>query len=286
MIEAVSQVAFGNQRISLANNDESVLTLTKLTCTGLEQLIAGDICAIRVPNFIDKALAHIFGAWACQNAVAAYTHELYDERGLPYQAEYGVRRLGTPYNSTYGKTPGSKEHRHYYSDAPITIELMQKYCYPHLTPMEKFLAATNAIWKRGGKVAHFDGLPMFYGIIRKTEPNAEILQDQPHCDALNSSYTLSAQFSANIYLDVPEYGGELELWKVPVLSLEAIRNIPSDFNWREVLPEPILIKPQIGDLIIFNTRRPHAVRVFEKGNRISMQSFIGYNPNEPLWFWS
>ena len=41
-----------------------------------------------------------------------------------------------------------------------------------------------------------------------------------------------------------------------------------------------------GDLIILNSGRPHAVRGFEDGVRISMQTFISYRKDNILQLFS
>ena len=50
--------------------------------------------------------------------------------------------------------------------------------------------------------------------------------------------------------------------------------------------EVVEILPQEGDLILFNTRRPHAVTRFFGSFRITIQTFIGYKTGEPLYMWN
>lgn len=79
---------------------------------------------------------------------------------------------------------------------------------------------------------------------------------------------IHSQFSANIYLQMPPNlsaspvgeRGELELWNVPALSVDAILEADGDRDWRAELPESILVRPSNGDLVLFNTRKPHAIR--------------------------
>src|SRR5262249_30115677 len=98
-------------------------------------------------------------------------------------------------------------------------------------------------------------------------------------------YKQEGQFSANIYLEVSDDGGEIELWDYPPLHPSEIA-ADSKSDWRAALPESFLVTPKRADLILFNTRRPHAVRSFDKGRRITIQCFIGFRKGEPLSLWN
>jgi hypothetical protein len=133
---------------------------------------------------------------------------------------------------------------------------------------------------------------------------------------------LANQFSANIYLSTPNYTdevaaagtsngdsdspwsvsgrraipaalqaampdtardhGELEMWDVPALPPHEIHETAPDFDWRAALPPSLLIRPRVGDLILINTRKPHAIRSFQSGDRISLQTFIGLHTDGRL----
>merc|ERR1719436_459860 len=98
---------------------------------------------------------------------------------------------------------------------------------------------------------------------------------------------IKQQFAANVYLDVPERGGELEIWDVEPLSCDAIVQLDQSKDIRSQLPtDSIKVRPVKGDLLLFNTRRPHAVCPFPNGTRTSMQTFIGCNDDKPLILWN
>ena len=81
-------------------------------------------------------------------------------------------------------------------------------------------------------------------------------------------------------------GGELEVLKAPAFTHEEVTARPKDHDWSTEGEESIYIKPECGDLVLINTRRPHATKTFDSGSRVAVASFIGYNPGEPLQFWS
>jgi hypothetical protein len=51
---------------------------------------------------------------------------------------------------------------------------------------------------------------------------------------------------------------------------------------RSLLPEPEVIVPQVGELVLFNTRFMHAVPGFSQGTRVTLHTFIQYAEGKPL----
>jgi len=134
---------------------------------------------------------------------------------------------------------------------------------------------------------------MFIGLSRVVEPGVYFLahhdifaKDAPHSFHAKS---LQAQFACNVYLDMPDEGGELEIWEREMLPTEfdALRGdsygIPP-----ELLGKPSLrLKPNCGELILFNSRKMHAVAPSVNSARLSLSCFVGYRGDHaPLTFWS
>jgi len=266
--------------------NQTIECLNFLTKEDLQALINGQVLALKIANFVEPDLCHKLAQWyQTHPRQQAYTTEYYVE-GNPIQVDQGVIRIGSPYNLTYGKAKDDPIYENYYTDAAANTKERKDTCAPNLDPIEKLISQLNKIYVHGARIASFDDRPMFAGIGRITKAYAQLLEAQPHCDALPQKFSLDCQFGANFYFEAPKKGGELEVWDYPCLSLNEISTISPDQDLRSELGKSILIKPQKGDLIIISTRRPHAVRMFQEGKRISLNCFIGYRRSESLLLWS
>lgn len=273
------------KEVSRTSTDGRIARVTHLTADWLRALFEGEICAIRVPGYTPLATCAKLGDWFLETELREnYRHETYVD-GKVETLHYGVDRIGHPYNLTYYAERSSPVVRHYYDNALPSIRLVRQICGPELSPIDRLRLELDETWPTGANIGTFDGPKMFCGIGRVTLPKKRILELQPHCDSLPLGYSLDGQFSANVYLAVPRVGGELELWDVPPLSQREIIELEQSCNVREMLPPPLRIHPNVGELIVFNTRKPHAVRSFEDGNRVSIQSFIGFSSKGPLQLW-
>ena len=140
--------------------------------------------------------------------------------------------------------------------------------------------------------------PAFAGLVRIVQGGGEIL---PHQDDLSEDLPghpfvekmLSpggGQLAGNIYLQVPPAGGELVIWDLHLSSEEiAARQISgSDYGVDPTtLPEPtVIIKPQPGSLILFDSTRMHAVTKPAEGLRVSFSFFIASSPDGIIHYWS
>lgn len=89
-----------------------------------------------------------------------------------------------------------------------------------------------------------------------------------------------------MYLSTPAIGGELIIYPLEPLSAEQVDDFEANqLLWASQLGEGIRIKPNAGDLILINTRRPHAASSSGEGTRVSLQTFIGVNQGESLQLW-
>jgi hypothetical protein len=165
---------------------------------------------------------------------------------------------------------------------------------PYLSPMDKFRLELDEIWPGGVRVDGFNGQNGLIGLVRIMKP--EFLMEGIggrhgvcHVDAGIDSPRLSS----NIYLRVPKSGGELRIWPLKLDAKTArspyytlIKAVTFDRHIQEVLhhnlPEPFVIRPQEGDLIIIDSARPHAVAGFQEGSRMSIQSFLTYSDKQLL----
>jgi len=254
----------------------------------LTDLFENRICAVQVPQYASAEICSMLARYFHDNSqLEDYYHEVRKGNEVNF-LQYGVQRLGVPYNTTYGKEKTSTEWLRYYEETLPTIRAVRSVCSPNLSPIDQLRLELDELWPHGASVGNFDGKKMLVGIGRIMRPETSYLAAaQPHFDSLPQRVAdLVSQFAANIYLEMPSVGGELEMWDIDPLSVDKIDNADSDANWREVLPESFLIKPKVGDLILFNTRRAHAIQQFSSGNRITLQCFIGMHKNRSISVWN
>lgn len=255
----------------------------KINPKSLDLLINNEIIALIITNYYQPELCDSLSYKLLESQnIQTYTHETIENDKIE-QKYYGVNRVGTPFNMTYNLTQKDLIER-YYHDAAFGIETMRSFCYPALSPIDKLRLELDENFLPGATVAHFQNKKMLAGIGRISLASLSYLsEEQPHFDALPLKYaTLDVQLAANIYLKVPDEGGDLELWNVP--SLTPLSKVASD--WRSELPPSIKIKPRKGDLIIFNCRKPHAICAFKGNERVTAQVFIGYQKGNPLMLWN
>jgi len=162
-----------------------------------------------------------------------------------------------------------------------------------LSPLDKLRLELDECWSKGATLLKDTktGLPYLPGIGRIMNGPTQWTDGFVHVDELSPLDKTSGLFSANIYLQLPPVGGEIHIWGVSfknrwdfyrhasTLSLMTTPDEPSQNLLRSILPKPIRIKPDRGDLIMICTQRPHAVQGFPIGKRVSLQSFITNTPN-------
>jgi hypothetical protein len=265
----------------------AILELTQLDAASLKKLITGEVLAIRIADFANEQTSAVLNKYIDETAILQeYNHETY-ESGKVVQQFYGVHRWGTPFNSTYGKSAGSDAQQQYYADAAHMRGLIDSLCAPQKPPIHLLMEHLQQVWPEGATTAAFQGQPMFCGIIRAVFPEtAHLSETVPHVDCLPISIAkLEHQFSANIYIDTPPSGGELIIWDTEAFAYEDVERFEGALLPEDRLQKPLHIQPRKNELIIINTRRPHAICGFDSGKRISIQSFIGYTTGEPFYFW-
>ncbi len=215
-------------------------------------------------------------------------HEHRNDNEIEY-VYYGVDTVGASYNITYWKNPDSEEYARYYDVAKTYHSNIRSACFPFLNPFDNFRLELDEVWPKRVGLANFDNHEkMIAGLARLVIAGKDVLvSKQPHCDSVpREKVNLKKQFAANIYLDVPNIGGELEIWDVPPLSLDEIERISPTEDLRSALPPSTTFKPEKGDLIIFNARKPHAIKSFLKGRRITLQGFLGFHEDDSISIWS
>ena len=252
----------------------------------LRQLFDGSVGFLRVPGFVNKELAHSLGRWILHHPDRTeYGQNVADENapGKTKYIYYQVDRVGFPRNQLIGKPPDAPEWETYFEKRNEISSGMYEIT-GHRHPIEKLLTILKDKWPYGAEYEKHQNRNLFSGIGRVTVPGKDsLLEKLPHVDG---TWPYEKHFSANVYLYVPNTGGELEVFHKPELTAKEVGEVNSDRDFRQEGWPSTLIKPRLGDLILINTRRPHAVKTYEKGIRVSVATFIGYDSGKPLKFYS
>ena len=260
---------------------------TQLSVDSLMALIDRRILALRVPDYYPTDDAARVGQLILNG---------YGPEGIGAAKDYetdgvgGAKRLGLPFFDTRNK-PDLLD-RYYAEAVPAQRDLRQMFA-PFLSPIDKLRVELQEIWPCGALPENLDGRNMFIGLGRVFDQGVEGL---PHQDILwrdsseEKARTIKAQLGSNMYLKCPSIGGELEVWNLCPTDDEYDQYCgPGSYGIdRSTLPAPaVVVKPEPGDLILFNSECIHAVRLISGEPRVSVSSFIGYRGiGAPLTMWS
>ncbi len=244
----------------------------------VEALIARDAPIIRVANFVQPS--------TCRSIARGLQKEGYDD----YLNAPAVGRIGMSFFET-----GENEEliERYFHTALPNIATLRKACAPYPCPIDVFRCVVDELWPKGANLQTLSGRKMFAGLSRNMRPGAPLLAHHdmfarlaPHAQEAND---LLMQMAVNVYIDVPAQGGELLMWRHEIPDAEFLRRRGDKYGMDiEPLGSPdIVVKPEVGDLIIFNARKLHAVAAGEGSDRLTLSCFLGYRGlDRPLTFWS
>ncbi|MGH3873019.1 MAG: hypothetical protein ACRDSR_16185 [Pseudonocardiaceae bacterium] len=240
----------------------------------LEAVLANDVAAIRVPNFVT--------ADVCTKSVAAIeAHGFSCYRNV----EPPIGRIGI---TQYEHRTAREE---YFHEACGSNEARARLFSKTTDPVLLMIDALCEAWGSSVELAKEpDGQSYFAGVIRI------IGEALIHCDwAIHDAPdwaigSISAQLTWNIYYTLSESGGETTVFKRPwTMDLEAFANA-GDYGYSPMAVDGSdrqIIAPDRGDLLIFNSRNLHRVsQILGTGRRITASSFIGRTPSDILVLWS
>ena len=257
---------------------------SRLLQQDLLDLLEGEILVLRIYPFVTLDLS--------QQWVQKVKHHPMFER-YSMAPDVGVRRIGM---TLFEAQNEADKLEAYYRLAAKTYQTMDELFAPLVNPLKRLHRRIHNNWSAGTKIESVEGRAMNPGILRQFEtaasgglpPHQDVLQrDLPDC---RSARQLRGQLAANLYLELPRQGGELEVWDFAPSSreVEMLYTGHHDFIQREQLPfEAIRIKPRPAELILFRSDCVHAVRASKESERTAVSCFVGYyGVDKPLTFWS
>ena len=254
---------------------------SSLSMSDILALVGGDCCALHVKNFLPEEI--------CIQLMNQVTTS---EKLRSHREVDGLKMIGYPFFSV---AKDSNREEQYYREAKNFSQDIREMCFPYLSPLDQIISELCCAWQPGVAVeaVNKQSLPMSPGIVRVVEKGVEVL---PHHDFLsedvknsNNSSSLTCQLGLNVYLDVPEHGGELDLYLRKYSSSEFARLSAGSYGIdRTLVGAPVFsIKPAIGDMILIRTWELHGIRSPKLGRRATMSSFIGVrSENEPITIWA
>lgn len=267
----------------LLDSQEKIVEIQKLDKAVLASFFNGEVLAIRVPDFCDHYQDIIKNL---RTKMSEFTHYRMAE-------DVAVKKIGF----TVFETENKPEYlSHYFKHATLYSEKIRRLCHPFQNPMDTFHILLDENWPAGASLETCSLGKMTPCIFRMMEANYN--EGLPaHQDVLSRDLpnehkftNILAQAAANIYLSVPEEGGELLLWdKNPTFEeYQALKEDRYDFiDTKKLEGSPFVMKPRSGELIMFRSDHIHAVNSSVNVNRIAQSCFVGYYGEEhPLTYWA
>lgn len=95
------------------------------------------------------------------------------------------------------------------------------------------------------------------------------------------------QLAWNLYIDIPQQGGELLIWDKQWQPADDIFQVDGNYYYDEAVvagQNRLSIKPQRGEILLINTRNFHAVA--DSDNRFAFGSFIACLGEGSMMLWS
>lgn len=257
-----------------------IIEAPALTRENLLKLVQGRALALRIKGYYAKETS------------AEVARRLLAHPRFGFYANAGdIGRVGM----SFFETLVSDELRDlYFAQAAETMKDLRGACTPYASPIDLLRVELEELWPAGAQLLTMNGKSMFVGLARVFRGKAEAI---PHQDILRRDAAtfplaarLTAQLAANVYLQPSEEGGELELWGMSYSDEEYdARRWKASYGLdRERIRESrALLRPETGDLILFNATQVHAVRPTLRGTRVTVSCFVGVQTTaEPLVYWS
>lgn len=257
-----------------------ILEAETLTLGDLLDLIEGRVLALRIRNYYPRDLS------------GEIARRLLAHPRFGFYANAGdIGRVGMSFFETL---VSSELREEYFAAADATMKDLRAACSPYVSPIDRLRVELEELWPSGAQLLRMDGRTMFVGLARVFRGRAEAI---PHQDILRRDATnfplaarLRTQLAGNVYLQPSAEGGELELWGRSYSDddYDARRWKNSyGLDRARIDPSRAILRPEQGDLILFNATQVHAVRPTLRGTRVTLSCFVGARcAAEPLVYWS
>jgi hypothetical protein len=204
-------------------------------------------------------------------------------------------RIGRVGRAFFETTVSRDAFVEYFEQSPDWFRALREACEPHQTPIDKLRLQLDECWDNGAGLCRLNGKTMYAGLIRVFDQGAFAEPHQDHLDWDAAQHEIyedayySVQLAGNVYLHMPQSGGELAIWPISLPRTEyESRRIAGSYGVDvRGLGEPLTLRPEKGELILFNARNLHRVDAPSEGRRITASCFVGYRgDSSALSIWS
>lgn len=255
----------------------SVVDSSAFTTELIEDLAAGRVAAVRVADFMPRAM--------CERTLKALEAASFDTYGKQ-RVEPAVMRFGV----------GVSDHR---SDGVVVDgywtavdEARAAWLGLDLPadPFQQCRDALSAAWPGGVRVGSRGGREMGAGVAREANQGFRVHFDDAAREFSGNllDSTLVAQFAFNLYLSVPEVGGETVVWRHRWQPSDEALRLPDSYGFSEEVvegAESFELKPSVGEALLFDPRNYHAVRPSRNVRRIALGFAVGLTDTGELLTW-
>ena len=252
-----------------------------LTADAVKEIVHKEAAVVRVKRF--------FHPDACDNIAGNLLNS-------PLYGKYAnAPKIGRVGRAFFETTVSNQALQDYFSQSREWLRMLRDACEPHQTPIDKVRLQLDESWDPGAHLGRIAGRTMYAGLIRVFDQGAFAEPHQDHLDWDAAQHEIyddayyPVQIAGNVYLHMPEVGGELALWSMSLSRTDyEARRIPGSYGVDAAgLGDPLVLTPEKGELILFNARNVHRVDAPQKGHRVSASCFIGYRTDgQPLSIWS
>lgn len=250
---------------------------------GAEDLIAlfrGQVLAIRVAEFCPAEVCALMSDRLMNHPQLAY---------YPHAPS-----IGRVMDAFYEGHSDPEKRKRYYDRALQSIYEFRQISWPYLNPLDHLRLILADIWSAGAVRENIHGRPIALGLAQFFKEGARAW---PHQDFLRMdepdnprAQTLITQVSALVYTRPADSGGQLELWAEHYAHEEFQERRGTErygLDYEKIPPPSVVISPRLGELVLMDSTKVHAVTTVDAGLRIATFCFIGFRGiSEPLTYWS
>ncbi|WP_067692509.1 proline hydroxylase [Nocardia jejuensis] len=240
-------------------------------------LAAGRYAAIQVADFLPAQICS-----DVLTALARVPFDAYDTKRVdPPVFRFGIgvsdHRVDGVLAETYWTALDSS--RQAWSALPLDYD-----------PFDLCRAGLGRDWPGAVRIARSGGRELGPGVAR--EPNQGF---QVHFDDSIREFpgrlvdvNLVAQFAFNLYLSVPEDGGQTIVWRHRWGPGDESFRLPDSYGYRSAVvgeSESFTLSPAVGQALLFDPRNYHAVLPSRGGRRIGLGFAVGLTDSGELHMW-